>query len=461
MFWSSVLPVHSVILAAGQGTRMKSSRPKVLQTLAGRPLLQHVIERQARAVSEQIHLVYGHAGDQVQAAFAEQTDLQWVHQAEQLGTGHALAQALPDIDDEAVVLVLYGDVPLVPAETLQALCEQAGNGDLAILTVELHDPTGYGRIVRRDGAVQGIVEHKDANAEQLAIQEVNTGLLAAPAKHLRRWMANLSSDNAQGEYYLTDCVAAAVKDGIEVRSVAARQESDVAGVNNRQQLAALERDFQSQQASEAMAAGLQLMDPARFDVRGTLSFGRDCLVDVNVLIEGEVELGDGVVIGPNCYIKDSRIGSGSQIKSNSVLENCQMDEDCVVGPFARLRPGTQLSARAKVGNFVETKKVQVGEGSKINHLSYVGDARLGKDVNVGAGTITCNYDGVNKFQTEIGDGAFIGSDSALVAPVKIGAGATIGAGSVISRDAPADKLTVARGRQTTIERWQRPSKKDS
>ncbi len=454
------MPVHSVILAAGQGTRMKSARPKVLQTLAGQPLLAHVIERQARAVSDQIHLVYGHGGDQVQVAFAEQTDLHWVHQAEQLGTGHAVAQALPKIADDAVVLVLYGDVPLVPADTLKALCEIAAKDCLSILTVELDDPTGYGRIVRQDDAIQGIVEHKDASTEQLAICEVNTGLLAAPAKHLRRWMENLSSDNAQGEYYLTDCVAAAVEDGITVEAVSAQRESDVAGVNNRQQLAALERDYQAQQAETAMVAGLQLMDPARFDIRGRLSFGRDCLVDINAVFEGEVELGDGVIIGPNCHIKDSRIGDGTEIKANSVLQEAQVADQCAIGPFARLRPGSQLASRAKVGNFVETKKVQVGEGSKINHLSYVGDAHLGRDVNVGAGTITCNYDGVNKHLTEIGDGAFIGSDAALVAPVKIGAGATIGAGSVISRDAPADKLTVARGKQMTIDRWQRPSKKE-
>ncbi len=455
------MPVHSVILAAGQGTRMKSSRPKVLQTLAGQSLLSHVINRQARAVSSDIHVVYGHAGEQVKAAFAQDVDLHWVEQTEQLGTGHAVAQALPDIADDATVLVLYGDVPLVPAATLSALCQRASEGALAILTVNLPDPSGYGRILREQREIRGIVEHKDATAAQLEITEVNTGLLAAPIGPLRRWIAALSSDNAQGEYYLTDCVAAAVADGLAVESVSAAAEADVAGVNNRQQLAALERAFQLQQAEQMMAQGLQLMDPQRFDLRGQLSFGQDCLIDVNAVLEGQVVLGDRVQIGPNCQLKNCQIGADTQIHANSVLEEAQVAEHCTVGPFARLRPGTQLASRAKVGNFVETKKVEVGEGSKINHLSYVGDAKLGRDVNVGAGTITCNYDGVNKHLTEIGDGAFIGSDAALVAPVKIGAGATIGAGSVISRDAPADKLTVARGRQMTIDRWQRPSKKDS
>lgn len=456
----AVLPVHSVILAAGQGTRMKSARPKVLQSLAGQSLLQHVIAGQARPVSDQIHVVYGHGGEMVRDAFADQPDLSWALQAEQLGTGHALAHALPAIEDDATVLVLYGDVPLVPADTLQELVARAAQGNLLILTVDAVDPTGYGRIVRDSaGQVQRIVEHKDANEQQLRITEVNTGILACEAGCLRAWVQALSSDNAQGEYYLTDCIAAAVADGVEVHAIKAASEADVAGVNNRQQLAALEREFQRRQADAAMASGLHLMDPARFDLRGSLDFGRDCQIDINVVLEGRVSLGDNVKIGANCILKDVVIGSATRIEPNSVLESATLAEDCVVGPFARLRPGTQLAAKAKVGNFVETKKTQVGKGSKINHLSYVGDATLGRDVNVGAGTITCNYDGVNKFQTHIEDGAFIGSDSALVAPVRIGAGATIGAGSVITEDAPANKLSLARGRQATIDNWQRPEKK--
>lgn len=457
----SLVTVHSVILAAGQGTRMRSARPKVLQPLAGRPLLAHVIDAQARPASERVHVVYGHGGATVQAAFAGQADLNWIEQAEQLGTGHAVAQALPGIPDEAIVLVLYGDVPLVQPATLQALCEAASQDALAILSVNLTDPTGYGRILREDGQVRGIVEHKDASDAQRAIREVNTGLMAAPAHRLKAWVSQLGCDNAQGEYYLTDCVGLAVGEGVSVRAIISDDPLEVAGINDRSQLAAMERALQMRQAQAAMREGLQLMDPARFDLRGTLRFGRDCLIDVNCVLEGAIELADDVVIGPNCVLRNVRIGRGSRIEASSVLEASEIGADCRVGPFARLRPGTRLADAARVGNFVETKKSRIGPGSKVNHLSYIGDSEIGADVNVGAGTITCNYDGVNKHLTRIEDGAFIGSNTALVAPVTVGAGATIGAGSVISKDAPAQALTVARARQRSIDGWQRPQKKES
>ncbi len=452
--------LHAVILAAGQGTRMKSARPKVLQEIAGHSLLAHVLDQQARPLGAQVHVVYGHGGEQVRAAFADDESLNWVEQAQQLGTGHAVAQALPGIPDEAVVLILYGDVPMVSPDSLRALCDAAREGELAILTVEMADPAGYGRILRdARGAIAGIVEHKDADASQRAIREVNTGLLAAPAAALRRWVGALGNDNAQGEYYLTDCVSHAVADGVEVRAIHARSEAEVAGVNDRIQLAALERACQASIAQAVMRDGLQLIDPARFDLRGRLVAGRDCCIDVNCVLEGEVILGDDVRIGPNCLLRNVRIGDGTRIEANSVLDGAEVGPGCTVGPFARLRPGTRLAEGARIGNFVETKQARVGPGSKINHLSYVGDAELGAGVNVGAGTITCNYDGVNKHRTTIEDGAFIGSDTALVAPVTVGRNATIGAGSGITRDAPADTLTVARGKQRSIDGWKRPSKK--
>ncbi len=454
------MAVHSVILAAGQGTRMRSSRPKVLQTLAGRSLLAHVLHGQAEPLSDAIHIVYGHGGDAVRAAFNSQSSLHWVEQREQLGTGHAVAQALPQIPDDAVVLVLYGDVPMVGQNDLQALCAKAAQGALAILSVDVADPAGYGRILRSDGNVVGIVEHKDANEQQRTIGEINTGLLAAPAVALKRWVAALDNNNAQGEFYLTDCVAMAAAEGLPVQAVLAASEASVAGVNDRTQLAALERAYQQQQAERMLAQGLQLMDPQRFDLRGQLQIGRDCVIDINCVIEGEVKLADEVHIGPNCVLRNVSIGAATRIEANSVLEEATIGGACSIGPFARVRPGTQMADGARIGNFVETKKTQIGPGSKINHLSYVGDAILGRNVNIGAGTITCNYDGVNKHVTRIGDGAFIGSDTALVAPVSVGDNATIGAGSVISKDAPANKLTVARGRQVTVDGWQRPVKKD-
>ncbi len=451
------MELHIVILAAGQGTRMKSRRPKVLQDLAGRPLLAHVLDTAAALDPARIHVVYGHGGDQVRAAFAERP-VSWVEQAEQKGTGHAVDVAMPQIPDGATVLVLYGDVPLIGASTLRELLQAAAQG-LAILTVELDDPSGYGRILRDpEGAVRGIVEQKDASAEQLAIREANTGILAAPAAQLRGWLEGLDNDNAQGEYYLTDCVAASVAQGRAVAAAQAADEDEILGVNDRLQLAGLERIYQRRQASALLREGLGLADPARLDIRGRLRHGRDCHIDVNVVIEGEVVLGDGVRVGPNCVLRDVVIGDDSRIEAFSHLDGATLAGDCQVGPYARLRPGTELAARAKVGNFVETKKAQVGEGSKINHLSYVGDAVLGADVNVGAGTITCNYDGANKHLTQIDDGAFIGSNSALVAPVHIGAQATIAAGSTVTRDAPAEALTVARSRQKSISGWRRPTK---
>ena len=451
------MELHIVILAAGQGTRMKSRRPKVLQDLAGRPLLAHVLDTAAALDPARIHVVYGHGGDQVRAAFAERP-VSWVEQAEQKGTGHAVDVAMPQIPDGATVLVLYGDVPLIGTSTLRELLQAAAQG-LAILTVELDDPSGYGRILRDpEGAVRGIVEQKDASAEQLAIREANTGILAAPAAQLRGWLEGLDNDNAQGEYYLTDCVAASVAQGRAVAAAQAADEDEILGVNDRLQLAGLERIYQRRQASALLREGLGLADPARLDIRGRLRHGRDCHIDVNVVIEGEVVLGDGVRVGPNCVLRDVVIGDDSRIEAFSHLDGATLASDCQVGPYARLRPGTELAARAKVGNFVETKKAQVGVGSKINHLSYVGDAVLGADVNVGAGTITCNYDGANKHLTQIDDGAFIGSNSALVAPVHIGAQATIAAGSTVTRDAPAEALTVARSRQKSISGWRRPTK---
>ncbi len=450
--------LHCVILAAGQGTRMKSRRPKVLQLLAGRPLLQHVLTTAQALQPAGLHVVYGHGGATLPEAFAAQADIQWVEQPQQLGTGHAVAQALPGIPDGATVLVLYGDVPLTPPDTLRALVA-AARSQLTLLTVELDRPDGYGRILRDDtGQLRAIIEHKDASAAQRKIREVNTGLMAGSATALRGYVDGLSRDNAQGEYYLTDCVALAVAAGQAVQSVAAACEADVLGVNDRAQLAAVERIYQRRQAAVLMTQGLQLLDPERFDVRGELRVGADCQIDVNCVFEGRVELADDVRIGPNCQLRDVRVGAGTRIAANSVLEQCDIGAACAIGPFARIRPGSLLADAARAGNFVEIKNARIGPGSKINHLSYIGDATLGAGVNIGAGTITCNYDGANKHRTEIGDDAFIGSNSSLIAPVVIGSGATVGAGSTISKPAPAGELTVARGKQVTLRGWQRPRK---
>ncbi len=450
--------LHVIILAAGEGKRMRSSRPKVLQPIAGQPMLAQVIAA-ARALDPAgIHIVYGHGGDQVRAAFADQADLHWAEQAQQLGTGHAVEQAMPQVPDAATVLVLYGDVPLIRSETLQRLL--AAPGRLAVLVAELDDPTGYGRIVRdAEGRVAAIVEHKDANDEQRRLRAVNTGIIAAESTALKRWLAHLSNDNAQGEYYLTDVFAAAASEFSAAEIVLVSEAIEAEGANDPWQLAQLERAFQLRQARAICAQGARLLDPARFDQRGTVSVGRDVEIDVDVVLEGDVELGDGVSIGPFTRLKDVKLGAGTLVRAHCDLEGVVTEGAAQIGPYARLRPGTVLADGVHIGNFVETKKASLGVGSKANHLTYLGDAVIGSGVNIGAGTITCNYDGVNKTTTTIEDGAFIGSNSALVAPVTIGRNATIGAGSVIGKDAPADALTVARARQQTLEGWQRPKKK--
>lgn len=448
-----------VILAAGQGTRMRSALPKVLHQLAGKALVHHVIDTAQLLKAKRIHTVIGHGAELVREYLGE-LPTHWALQSEQLGTGHAVAQAMPAVDSDSVVLVLYGDVPLVRAETLEKLLGAVSDSSMALLTVELADPSGYGRIVRNAaGAISSIVEQKDATAEQLAIREVNTGIMAVPAKFLKAWLPKLSANNAQGEYYLTDIIGLAVQNQLTVIAQQPSAEWEVQGINNRLQLAELERQHQRNIANQLMTDGATLADPARIDVRGTLTTGRDVFIDVNCVFEGDVILGDNVHIGPNCVIKNSRIANAAEIDANSILEEAVVGEKAHVGPFARLRPGTELAAKARVGNFVETKKTKLGEGSKVNHLTYLGDCTVGANANVGAGTITCNYDGVNKFKTTIGSGAFIGSNSSLVAPVDIGVNATVGAGSVITGNVPNNNLAVARGRQNNIEGWQRPTKK--
>jgi bifunctional UDP-N-acetylglucosamine pyrophosphorylase/glucosamine-1-phosphate N-acetyltransferase len=453
------MPLTVVILAAGQGKRMGSDLPKVLQPLAGRPLLAHVIETARALGPAAIHVVYGHGGERVRAAFAG-TELGWALQAEQKGTGHALMQAMPAVPDGHAVLVLYGDVPLIRTKTLEGLVARAGTARLALLSARLADPAGYGRIVR-DGAgrVVRIVEEKDANHKERAIDEINTGVLAAPAAKLRGWLGALNADNAQGEYYLTDCIGAAVRDGCTVDAVVAEEPSEVLGVNDKLQLAEAEAAHRQARAAELMRAGVTVVDPARLDVRGEVQCGRDVLLDVNVILQGKVRLGDRVKVGAGCVLIDCEIGDDSELRVNSLVEGSTAGKGCVIGPFARLRPGTRLADGVHVGNFVEVKNSTLGPGSKANHLSYLGDSTVGSQVNVGAGTVTCNYDGVNKHRTEIGDGAFIGSGSMLVAPVSVGAEATIGAGSTITKPAPAGKLTVERSRQVTVENWKRPEKK--
>ncbi len=451
-------PLHVVILAAGEGKRMRSRLPKVMMPVGGRPMLAHVLAAAGDLDPAEIHVVYGHGGDAVREAFAGMP-LNWVAQGDQLGTGHAVQQALPGIPDEATVLVLYGDIPLVPPTALRRLVSDAAEG-LAILTMDPGDPAGYGRVIRdAGGAVTGIVEEKDADADQRAVREVNTGLLAGRASRLRAWLKRVGNDNAQHEYYLTDVIGMAHDDGVAVKATIAGDATRLLGANDRWQLARLERRFQSLQAEILCREGATVMDPARLDVRGRVSVGRDVVLDVNVVLEGEVDLGDGVVVEPNCVLRDVRAGAGTRILSGSHLEGVMLGRDCRVGPLARLRPGTELADGAAAGNFVEIKKSRIGAGSKVNHLSYVGDAELGAGVNIGAGTITCNYDGASKHRTVIGDGAFIGSNTSLVAPVSVGENATIGAGSTVNKDAPAGKLTVSRARQTTIEGWRRPDKK--
>jgi bifunctional UDP-N-acetylglucosamine pyrophosphorylase/glucosamine-1-phosphate N-acetyltransferase len=448
-----------VVLAAGQGTRMRSSLPKVLHPLAGRPMLAHVLDTAHELGAARVCVVYGHGGERVREAMAAYR-CEWTLQAEQHGTGHALMQAMPQMAAMDRVLVLYGDVPLIRAETLGRLIEEASGTPLGILTVILDDPAGYGRVVRDgDGRVLRVVEQKDASEAELGIDEVNTGFLVADRSRLGDWLTRTDNLNAQGEYYLTDAIGLAVADGAEVATSQPASAEEVLGINDRVQLAALERWFQRRQAEALMRGGVTLGDPARIDIRGTLRTGRDVTIDVNAVFEGSVELADGVCIGPNCWIKDSEIGPDARVLANSVIEGASVGAGARIGPFARLRPEAVIAEGVHVGNFVEIKKSSLDAGSKVNHLSYIGDARVGRGVNVGAGTITCNYDGASKHLTEIGDGAFIGSNTALVAPVTVGEGATIGAGSVIGRPAPAGKLTVARARQTTVEGWVRPTKK--
>jgi bifunctional UDP-N-acetylglucosamine pyrophosphorylase/glucosamine-1-phosphate N-acetyltransferase len=451
-------PLHVVILAAGEGKRMKSSLPKVLQAIAARPMLAHVVDAARALQPAGIHVVHGHGGEQVRAAFADQTDLQWALQAQQLGTGHAVQQALPAVPDEAQVLVLYGDVPLITAATLQRLL--AAPGALAVLAAEPVDPGGYGRIVRdSEGHVAAIVEHKDADDGQRRIGLVNTGVIAAQAAALKRWLAALRNDNTQGEYYLTDVFAQAAAEFSPAEIVIVDDAMETEGANDPWQLAQLERAFQLRSVRALCAQGVRFADPARVDIRGTVVAGRDVEIDVDVVLEGEVQLGDGVHVGPFCRLKDVALAAGTRVRAHCDLEGARTEGAVLVGPFARLRPGTVLADGVHIGNFVETKNAKLGAGSKANHLSYLGDAVIGSKANIGAGTITCNYDGVNKSTTTIGDGAFIGSNSSLVAPVAIGKDATIGAGSVITKNAPEGKLTIARGRQETMDGWQRPKKK--
>ncbi|MEW6984211.1 bifunctional UDP-N-acetylglucosamine diphosphorylase/glucosamine-1-phosphate N-acetyltransferase GlmU [Colwelliaceae bacterium 6471] len=455
-----------VILAAGKGTRMRSALPKVLHPIADKPMVSHVIESARQLKAENIYLVYGFGGDVLKATIDKDstaTDLTFVEQKEQLGTGHAVDQASPFIKDDEDVLVLYGDVPLTKVSTLENLLAVKPENGMALLTVYLSNPTGYGRIVRADnnntGQVVGIVEQKDANAEQLAINEANTGILLANGGDLKRWLSNLSNDNAQGEYYLTDVIATAHSEGKTIATAHPETEIEVEGANNRVQLAALERAYQMRKAEELMIAGASLRDPARIDIRGSVNVGQEVMIDINCIFEGHVELADDVKIGANCILRDCKIGKGAIIKPNSIIEESIIGELASVGPFARIRPGSELERDAHVGNFVEMKKSTLGEGSKAGHLTYLGDTEVGKNANIGAGTITCNYDGVNKFKTIIGDNAFIGSNSSLIAPVTIGDKATTGAGSTIAKDVSSEELAVARGKQRNIQGWQRPLKK--
>jgi bifunctional UDP-N-acetylglucosamine pyrophosphorylase/glucosamine-1-phosphate N-acetyltransferase len=447
-----------IVLAAGQGTRMRSDLPKVLHPLGGRPLLAHALDTAHRFEDAAIHVVIGHGAERVRRTFA-QAEVHWVIQDRQLGTGHAVAQVLPDVPDNDTVLIMYGDVPLIRPATLVRLVGIAGQGDLALLTAERDDPAGYGRILHDDGGnIRAIIEEKDATAEQRRIREINSGFLAAPAGRLRAWVQALDNNNAQGEFYLTDVVAQAVREGVPVRGVTSGDAHEILGVNDRAQLATLERCFQQRQAQACLQAGVTLIDPARFDLRGQLTAGQDVVIDVNAILEGTIRLGNRVTVGPNVVMCNATVGDDVTILANCVIEDAAIGDGARIGPFARIRPETVLAAHSHVGNFVEIKKSQIGEGSKINHLSYIGDTSVGRNVNIGAGTITCNYDGAHKHRTVIGDDVFIGSDTQLVAPVEVGDGATIGAGSTITRDAPAGELTLSRAPQQTRPGWKRPVK---
>lgn len=447
----------AVILAAGKGTRMYSNLPKVLHTLAGKPMVKHVIDTCTSLGAKKLHLVYGHGGDAMKAALAEEP-VNWVLQAEQLGTGHAVNQAAPEFADDEQVLILYGDVPLISEQTIENLLDAQPDGGIALLTVVLDNPAGYGRIVRRNGPVVAIVEDKDASQEQKQIKEINTGVMVATGRDLRRWLSQLKSDNAQSEYYLTDVIAIAHDEGRAVEAVHPESAIEVEGVNNRIQLARLERAYQAAQAEKLLESGVMLRDPARFDLRGQLQCGTDVEIDVNVVIEGTVTLGDNVVIGAGCVLKDCEIDDNTVVRPYSVIEGASVGEDCTVGPFARLRPGAELVGDAHVGNFVEVKNARIGKGSKANHLTYLGDAEIGERVNIGAGTITCNYDGANKHKTVIEDDVFVGSDSQLVAPVTIKKGATVGAGTTLTTDVDEGQLVITRSKARIIDGWKRPKK---
>jgi bifunctional UDP-N-acetylglucosamine pyrophosphorylase/glucosamine-1-phosphate N-acetyltransferase len=451
------MSLHVVILAAGKGTRMRSSLPKVLHPVAGRPMVSHVIDTAHQLGAEAVHLVYGHGGELLQQRLND-AQVTWVLQAEQLGTGHAVAQATPAIPDDARVLVLYGDTPLITAATLEQLLAVQPAGGIGLLTVTLANPTGYGRIVREQGAVVGIVEQKDASVEQLAITEVNTGVLVAPAAKLKQWLAGLTCQNAQGEYYLTDVIGAAHRDGAAIATAQPAEAAETEGANNRLQLAALERFYQRRAANRLMLEGVTLLDPDRFDLRGSLVCGEDVILDTNVIIEGSVELGHRVRIGTGCVLKDCVIADDSIISPYTVIESSKLARATTVGPFARLRPGSVLGEEAHVGNFVEIKNASLGFGSKAGHLSYLGDSEIGADVNIGAGTITCNYDGANKHKTIIEDHVFVGSDTQLVAPVIVRKGATIGAGTTVTREVGENELVITRVPQRHIANWQRPVK---
>jgi len=439
---------------------MRSSLPKVLQPLAGKPLLAHVLACADELEADDVCVVYGHGGEAVQSAISN-PDVRWVLQAEQLGTGHAVQQAMPETPGDNCVLILAGDVPLLMTKTLSRLLAETPSTDMAVLTVDMDDSTGYGRIVREAGHVNRIVEQKDASPEQKLISEINTGVILCPGDRLKSWLSNLSNDNSQGEYYLTDVIAMAVADNVEVHGIKADSGAEVMGINDKKQLAEAERALQARRVDELMKEGVGFADPARVDIRGTLKCGKDVFIDINAVFEGDVELGDSVHIESNNLIRDSKIGAGTVIHSNCHIESSTTGSDCEIGPFARMRPGAQLANKVKIGNFVEIKKSTVADGSKVNHLTYIGDTEIGTGVNVGAGTITCNYDGANKHKTTIGDGAFIGSGVQLVAPVEVGSGATIGAGSTITKFAPNDSLTLERGKQMSIEGWQKPVKKES
>ncbi len=448
----------AVILAAGKGTRMHSNMPKVLHTLAGKPMAKHVIDTCNSLGAQNIHLVYGHGGDQMKQTLADE-NVSWVLQAEQLGTGHAVDQASEQFQDDEKILVLYGDVPLISEETIESLLDAQPNDGIALLTVVLDNPNGYGRIVRKNGPVVAIVEQKDATEEQKLIKEINTGVMVATGRDLKRWLAGLNNNNAQGEYYLTDVIAAAHNEGRAVEAVHPVSSIEVEGVNDRIQLARLERAFQTRQANKLLEQGVMLRDPARFDLRGELQCGMDVEIDANVIIEGNVSLGDNVFIGAGSILKDCEIDDNTVIRPYSVIEGATVGEDCTVGPFTRLRPGADLRNDAHVGNFVEVKNARISEGSKANHLAYIGDAEVGQRVNIGAGVITCNYDGANKHKTIIGNDVFVGSDSQLVAPVTIADGATIGAGTTLTKNVAEGELVITRAKEKKISGWQRPTKK--